>query len=193
MFWISRCASYCPRQHSRFGDVDFARDVWRCRANRFSLYNVFWHILEYDLREFQLLERSYYNLLLLRRPKFEGRLCVSIATFKNMRWPKMHWNSLSLETLIKIKASQCTGSTSKVYFCFAFWRSCFAFHCCWQHSRVGDVDFARDVCGIGLNVFHFTLCFVAFWNQNCNFALCFGDRASRSSAASSIRVLAMLI
>ena len=42
-------------------------------------------------------------------------------------------------------------------------------------------------------VFHFTMCFGTFWYQNYNFASCLGNRASRSSATGSIRVLAMLI
>ena len=56
-----------------------------------------------------------------------------------------------------------------------------------------DVDFVRDVCRFGRIVLQFTMCFGTFWHQNYKFALCFGNRASRSSATGSIRVLAMLI
>ena len=56
-----------------------------------------------------------------------------------------------------------------------------------------DVDFARDVCRVGVIVLRFTMCFGTFWYKNYNFALCLGNRASRSNAPGSIRVLAMLI
>ena len=56
-----------------------------------------------------------------------------------------------------------------------------------------DVDFARDVCRVGMVVLHFTMCFGAFWYKNYNFALCLGNRVSRSNATGNILVLAMLI
>lgn len=56
-----------------------------------------------------------------------------------------------------------------------------------------DVDFARDVCRVGMVVLRFTMCFGTFWYKNYNFALCLGNRASRSNATGSIRVFAILI